>query len=437
MMAMESLQHKIMKNIIYLIILLLPSCVFAQGTKVKDLPETTNGSTGDFLIKDNVAGTPGSTKKISVANFISTYSLSTAQTTSVSSGLNVSVSGTVPSFTVATTTTPTFSTVTSGTGTFTTINVSTENVSTALNVNGNITFSPTVNSSLSGSNARIPSHTTANLVFTNASLTSIASANNGGVSGGHLLYITNETGSTITIIDNYGSAAAGEAIITGKGANVTLPTHSSFALQYNATGSYWTFLGGGNAVSMSTNTLTVGVLTATTIATNSLSVNGYNVSVPATATISGSNTGDVIITAGNGNVSVSSSGQSFTLTPATSPTFTTVTTNSLVVTNATLPVIQTISTSTITPDNTKNTGSYASSSTAFSIVNPSTTFADGQGYLLIISDNSVARSIAFGNLYVAMAQALPTTTTAGKRMAIYFVYNSTYGKYLTWYSNEQ
>lgn len=112
-------------------------------------------------------------------------------------------------------------------------------------LNSNVTFSPTVNSSLSGSNARIPSHTTANIVFTNAGLVSIASANNGGVSGGHTLCLSNNTGNSITLVNNYGSAAAGEAILTGIGADVVLPDKCTFWLQYNGTSSAWQYIGGG------------------------------------------------------------------------------------------------------------------------------------------------------------------------------------------------
>lgn len=104
---------------------------------------------------------------------------------------------------------------------------------------GNIIYTPTVNSSLTGANARIPSHVTSNLVFTNASLTSIGSANNGGVTGGHTLQITNETGSNLTIVNNYGSAAAGEAIYTGANADIIIPTHSTIWMQYNGTASAW------------------------------------------------------------------------------------------------------------------------------------------------------------------------------------------------------
>lgn len=63
-----------MKQIIILAFILQSTFVFSQ-IKIKDLPTTTTGASGDFLLKDDAAGISGSTKKISVANFISTYSL--------------------------------------------------------------------------------------------------------------------------------------------------------------------------------------------------------------------------------------------------------------------------------------------------------------------------------------------------------------------------
>jgi hypothetical protein len=81
-----------MKKILFLI--LISANLFSQ-IKIKDLPTTTTGSTGDFLLKDDAAGIPGSTKKISVANFLSTYLVS-----------NIIGSGTtnyIPKFTSSTT----------------------------------------------------------------------------------------------------------------------------------------------------------------------------------------------------------------------------------------------------------------------------------------------------------------------------------------------
>ncbi len=61
-----------MKNIISILLFALTFQLSAQ-IKVKDLPTTTTGSTSDFLIKDDAAGVSGSTKKISITNFVSTY----------------------------------------------------------------------------------------------------------------------------------------------------------------------------------------------------------------------------------------------------------------------------------------------------------------------------------------------------------------------------
>lgn len=108
-----------------------------------------------------------------------------------------------------------------------------------LTTNASVIFAGTVNNSLTGANARIPSHTNVTVTFTNASLTSIASANNGGVASGHLLCLVNATGSTITIVNNYGGAAAGEAILTGASGDILVPNNSAFMLQYNSTASAW------------------------------------------------------------------------------------------------------------------------------------------------------------------------------------------------------
>lgn len=76
-----------MKNIFLSFLFILSGLLTAQ-IKVKDLPTTTTTATGDFLIKDKAAGTPGSTQKITLGNVfnwaITTYSL---QTSSPISGL--------------------------------------------------------------------------------------------------------------------------------------------------------------------------------------------------------------------------------------------------------------------------------------------------------------------------------------------------------------
>jgi len=69
-----------MKKIVVISALLIVSQAVVSQVKVGALPATTVGVKGDFLIKDDSVGTPGSTKKISAGNFISAYSIQTAPT---------------------------------------------------------------------------------------------------------------------------------------------------------------------------------------------------------------------------------------------------------------------------------------------------------------------------------------------------------------------
>ena len=177
--------------------------------------------------------------------------------TSVSVTTAAGVSGTVANAT----TTPA---ITVTLGAITPTSVSTGDTT----IGGNTTYTPLVNNSLTGANQRIPSHVTSNLVFTNASLTSLASANNGGVTGGHTLCITNATGAAITIVNNYGSAAAGEAILTGVGGDLTLPNNTTLWLQYNATGSVWACVNSG-LIPIATGVSGLGTNVATFLATPS------------------------------------------------------------------------------------------------------------------------------------------------------------------------
>lgn len=108
-----------------------------------------------------------------------------------------------------------------------------------VSIGGNFVLAGSVNNSLTGSNARIPSHTKCNITFTNASLTSIGSANNGGVVDGHTLFLTNATGNSLTIVNNYASASSGEAIFTGATTDTTIPDKGSFWLRWNTTANAW------------------------------------------------------------------------------------------------------------------------------------------------------------------------------------------------------
>ena len=115
-----------------------------------------------------------------------------------------------------------------------------------LTLGGNITYSLTINNSLTGTNQRIPSHPSSLIRFTNSGLTSIASANNGGVTAGHTIIIENLTGNSITIVNSYSAAATNEKIFTGTGQNITLPNQSAIYLIFDNTG--WDIISSGLGV---------------------------------------------------------------------------------------------------------------------------------------------------------------------------------------------
>ena len=72
---------------------------------------------------------------------------------------------------------------------------------------------------------------------------------------------------------------------------------------------------------------------------------------------------------------------------------------------------------------------------ALTIANHSTSvMADGEMILIRVLDNGTAQTISFGTDYVADAGvALPTTTTASKRMEMLFEWHANLGKFnLVW-----
>jgi hypothetical protein len=106
-------------------------------------------------------------------------------------------------------------------------------------IGSNLILSQSTDSTSTGTNARLGVRTSPYINLTNASLTSIGSVNITGATAGTKLYYTNLTGNTITIINNYGSAIAGEAIYTGVNTNISIPNNAIFVLSYNSTLSAW------------------------------------------------------------------------------------------------------------------------------------------------------------------------------------------------------
>lgn len=81
---------------IILFILLFISILSKGQVQVANLPTYTVNATSDFLLIGKAAGISGSSNKMSIANFLSTYSISVAP----NAGSGITIAGTSPTFTV-------------------------------------------------------------------------------------------------------------------------------------------------------------------------------------------------------------------------------------------------------------------------------------------------------------------------------------------------
>jgi len=79
--------------------------------------------------------------------------------------------------------------------------------------------------------------------LTNASLTSIGGVPAG--EAGQVAYLVNNTGVSISILDENGATTAANRIRTGTAADVTIQNHGTIILLYNSVSSRWNMIGGG------------------------------------------------------------------------------------------------------------------------------------------------------------------------------------------------
>lgn len=87
------------------------------------------------------------------------------------------------------------------------------------------------------------------------------------------------------------------------------------------------------------------------------------------------------------------------------------------------------STATLTPDGSFDAYEITAQAAGLTISNPSTDYANFDGFVLRVTDNGTARALTFGNKYRAQGDALPTTTTLGKVMIIIAMRDSNTDKY--------
>lgn len=95
-------------------------------------------------------------------------------------------------------------------------------------------------SGISGTNADLANHNTPNMRLTNGALVSVASLGVTGVTTGHQVWLHNDTGNSITIVDQYASApGTSRKIITTYAADQVLLNQGSVMLEYDSVDSGW------------------------------------------------------------------------------------------------------------------------------------------------------------------------------------------------------
>lgn len=92
-------------------------------------------------------------------------------------------------------------------------------------------------------------------------------------------------------------------------------------------------------------------------------------------------------------------------------------------------------TATLTPDGSYDAFSLTAQTTALTIANPSTDYANFDGFMIRVY-TAGAQTLTFGNKYRAQGEAFPATTTAGKVMIITAIRDSATDKYDTRFSEE-
>lgn len=100
-------------------------------------------------------------------------------------------------------------------------------------------------------------------------------------------------------------------------------------------------------------------------------------------------------------------------------------------------IISTITSGTITPTGDTDLVRPAVLSAALTIADPSSTPADGAGFVVDLIDNGTTRALTWGSKYATRMAAPPANTTAGKRHRIGFEYNATDDKLYCMYAQVQ
>jgi hypothetical protein len=125
------------------------------------------------------------------------------------------------------------------------------NVSDVISLNAKIALPLSLDSS-AGSNVLLSEPATS-YIGLNAAGTLVSIGGVDGTHDGEILYISNNTGSPVTIVNEDGTIAASKRILTGSGADIVLEDNASIVLVYNDTESRWMIVGGVGGGSITIN----------------------------------------------------------------------------------------------------------------------------------------------------------------------------------------
>lgn len=104
---------------------------------------------------------------------------------------------------------------------------------------------------------------------------------------------------------------------------------------------------------------------------------------------------------------------------------------------STVEVVSSITSGTITPAGNTDLVRPAALTAALTIANPSSTPADGWGIVIELIDDGTARALTWGSKYSNRMAALPTTTTASKRLRVGVEYHAADDKLYCMYAQVQ
>ncbi len=227
----------------------------SQDTNLYRSAANTLKTDDDFLVGSNLTLSSGGniTQTGSTTLSTGTGSISLNGATTLSSTFSQTGSNTFSTGTGAIS----LNGATSVTGTNTlTVGTGLTSLGGQLDVTGSVAFKKGTDFSTTGTSNNINFGEVSLIRLTGASTQTITGIANGR--DGEILTLVNSASQSATISNNSGSSSAGNQIITGTGANITLPAGGSITMVYDSVAGYWRVIGSvgfstGNFIQNSTS----------------------------------------------------------------------------------------------------------------------------------------------------------------------------------------